>query len=99
MECVFSGRKAHKKNIDVINSNNFAPALAGSLLLWFTSMLHVNTTHDVFSLCGKNYWLEVIERRTDYFFGFGSKKYSSPRYFAHCLASTHLFSGSVPYAW
>ena len=45
-----------KEQIDLIHSNNFAPALAGSILSYFTSMPHITTIHDIFSLCGKNYW-------------------------------------------
>ena len=45
-----------KEKIDVIHSNNFAPALAGSILSSITSKPHVLTIHDVFSLCGRNYW-------------------------------------------
>ncbi|HJT09680.1 MAG TPA: glycosyltransferase family 4 protein [Candidatus Nitrosotalea sp.] len=46
------------ENIDIIHSNNFAPALAGSILSSLTSKPHITTVHDVFSLCGKNYWKE-----------------------------------------
>ncbi len=46
------------KDIDIIHSNNFAPALAGSILSSLTSRPHITTVHDVFSLCGKNYWKE-----------------------------------------
>lgn len=45
-----------KEKIDIIHSNNFAPALAGSMLSSFTGKPHVTTVHDVFSLCGRNYW-------------------------------------------
>lgn len=45
-----------KEKIDIIHSNNFAPALAGSILSSLTSKPHITTVHDVFSLCGKNYW-------------------------------------------
>ena len=45
-----------KEKIDIIHSNNFAPALAGSFLSFFSRKPHVTTIHDVFSLCGKNYW-------------------------------------------
>jgi len=45
-----------KEEIDIIHSNNFAPALAGSILSSITSKPHITTVHDVFSLCGKNYW-------------------------------------------
>ncbi|HJT10409.1 MAG TPA: glycosyltransferase family 4 protein [Candidatus Nitrosotalea sp.] len=46
------------EKIDIIHSNNFAPALAGSILSSLTSKPHITTVHDVFSLCGKNYWKE-----------------------------------------
>jgi len=42
--------------IDIIHSNNFSPALAGSILSSLTGVSHITTVHDVFSLCGKNYW-------------------------------------------
>lgn len=45
-----------KEKIDIIHSNNFAPALAGAILSSITSKPHILTIHDVFSLCGKNYW-------------------------------------------
>ena len=45
-----------KEKIDIIHSNNFAPALTGSLLSSITGKPHITTIHDVFSLCGKNYW-------------------------------------------
>jgi glycosyltransferase involved in cell wall biosynthesis len=45
-----------KQDINIIHSNNFAPALAGSILSSLTSKPHVTTIHDIFSLCGKNYW-------------------------------------------
>jgi glycosyltransferase involved in cell wall biosynthesis len=45
-----------KEKIDIIHSNNFAPALAGSILSTISSKPHITTIHDIFSLCGKNYW-------------------------------------------
>ncbi|MGI0027952.1 MAG: glycosyltransferase family 4 protein [Nitrosopumilaceae archaeon] len=45
-----------KEKIDIIHSNNFSPALAGSMLSYLTSRPHITSIHDVFSLCGKNYW-------------------------------------------
>lgn len=45
-----------KEKIDLIHSNNFAPALAGSILSYLTTRPHIITIHDVLSLCGKNYW-------------------------------------------
>jgi len=45
-----------KEKIQIIHSNNFAPALAGSLLSSLTRVPHITAVHDIFSLCGKNYW-------------------------------------------
>jgi len=57
LQAIFSGLQIIKKeNIDLIHSNNFSPALAGAILSNLTSKPHVTTVHDVFSLCGKNYW-------------------------------------------
>jgi len=54
---IIAGLKIIKnENIDLIHSNNFAPALSGAILSSLTSKPHVTTIHDVFSLCGKNYW-------------------------------------------
>lgn len=44
------------EKIDIIHSNNFSPAIAGSILSYLTSKPHITTIHDIFSLCGKNYW-------------------------------------------
>src|SRR6185437_13604009 len=57
VNAVIAGSKIIKKNdIDIIHSNNFSPALAGSMLSSLFSIPHVMTVHDIFSLCGKNYW-------------------------------------------
>lgn len=45
-----------KEGIEVIHSNNFAPAIAGSFLSTLTGKPHITTVHDVFSLCGNDYW-------------------------------------------
>jgi len=45
-----------REKIDLIHSNNFAPALTGSILSFFTSRPHITTVHDIFTLCGKDYW-------------------------------------------
>lgn len=59
LNAVRQGLKTIKKEkIDIIHSNNFAPALAGSILSSLTSKPHITTVHDVFSLCGRNYWKE-----------------------------------------
>lgn len=46
------------EGIDLIHSNNFTPALSGSILTTLTKKPHITTVHDIFSLCGKNYWQE-----------------------------------------
>lgn len=54
---ITQGRKIIKKEqIDLIHSNNFSPALAGSILSSITSKPHITTVHDVFSLGGKEFW-------------------------------------------
>ena len=45
-----------KEKIDIIHSNNFSPTLAGAILSRITSRPHIVTVHDVFSLCGRDYW-------------------------------------------
>ncbi len=51
------GRKIIKnENIDVIHSNNFSPALAGSLISSFTKIPHITTIHDIFSIYDKDFW-------------------------------------------
>ena len=52
-----TGRKIIKnQNIEIIHSNNFSPALAGSLLSTFTKTPHVTTIHDIFSIYDKEFW-------------------------------------------
>ncbi len=54
---ITQGRKIIKKEqIDLIHSNNFSPALAGSILSSITSKPHITTVHDIFSLGGKEFW-------------------------------------------
>jgi len=54
---ITQGRKIIKNNqIDIIHSNNFSPALAGSILSSLTSKPHITTVHDVFSLADKDFW-------------------------------------------
>lgn len=51
------GRKLVKKEkIDIIHSNNFSPALAGSLISYFTNTSHITTIHDIFSIYDKDFW-------------------------------------------
>ena len=44
------------ETIDIIHSNNFSPALAGSLLSTFTKTPHITTIHDIFSVYDKDFW-------------------------------------------
>jgi len=44
------------ENIDIIHSNNFSPALAGSILSYFTKTPHITTIHDIFSIYDKDFW-------------------------------------------
>jgi len=44
------------QNIDIIHSNNFSPALAGSLISYFTKTPHITTIHDIFSIYDKDFW-------------------------------------------
>jgi len=44
-----------KEKIDIIHSNNFAGALAGSMISMLTSKPHITTIHDVYSLY-KDFW-------------------------------------------
>jgi len=46
----------NKEKIDIIHSNNFSPALVGSLISSFTKVPHITTIHDIFSTCDKNFW-------------------------------------------
>lgn len=57
LQSIFKGLQIIKKEkIDLIHSNNFSPALSGSILSALTSKPHIITVHDIFSLCGKQYW-------------------------------------------
>jgi len=54
---VFKGFSIIKKEkINIIHSNNFSPALAGSILSAFTSKPHITTIHDLFSINDKDFW-------------------------------------------
>ena len=54
---IIKGLKLIKKEkIDLIHSNNFSPALVGSILSSLLHIPHIICIHDVFSNCGKNYW-------------------------------------------
>lgn len=46
-----------KEKIDILHSNNFAPALTGTTLSFLTRIPHITTIHDVFSFC-KDFWKE-----------------------------------------
>lgn len=54
---IIQGRKIIKtQKIDLIHSNNFSPALSGSVLSFITSIPHITTIHDVFSIGGDDFW-------------------------------------------
>ena len=58
------GKKILKKEkIDLIHSNNFTPALAGSILSSLTSKPHITSIWDIFTLCGKDYWKKWVEQK------------------------------------
>ena len=46
----------NKHDIDIIHSNNFSPAIVGSILSSLTSKPHVTSIWDIFSLCVEDYW-------------------------------------------
>jgi len=51
------GREIIKKErIDLVHSNNFSPAIAGSLISLFTKTPHITTIHDIFSGYEKDFW-------------------------------------------
>jgi glycosyltransferase involved in cell wall biosynthesis len=50
------------QNIDIIHSNNFSPALSGSLLSYFTKTPHIITIFDIFSENGKDFWKKWIKQ-------------------------------------
>jgi len=57
INAIIQGRKIIKKEkIDLIHSNNFSPALSGSVLSFFTSKPHITTIHDVFSIGDNDFW-------------------------------------------
>lgn len=57
LQATFLGLQIVKnEKINIIHSNNFSPALSGSIISSLTLVPHITTVHDVFSLCGKNYW-------------------------------------------
>ena len=51
-----------KEKIDVVHSNNFSPALVGSLISYFTKIPHVTTIHDIFSIYDKKFWKKWAEQ-------------------------------------
>jgi glycosyltransferase involved in cell wall biosynthesis len=55
-------RVINENNIDIIHSNNFTPAFAGSLLSFFTSKIHITSVWDIFTLCGCDYWKRWVKQ-------------------------------------
>ena len=57
MNAFQKGRNMIKnQKIDLVHSNNFSPALAGSLISYFTKIPHITTIHDIFSIYDKEFW-------------------------------------------
>lgn len=57
INAIQKSRKIIKKyDIDLVHSNNFSPALAGSFISYFTNTPHITTIHDIFSVYGKEFW-------------------------------------------
>lgn len=52
-----------RQGVQLIHSNNFAPAAAGALLSKITGIPHVTAVHDVFSRCGEGYWKKWREQK------------------------------------
>jgi len=58
-----TGKKIIKENnIEIIHSNNFTPALTGSLLSFLTSKIHITSVWDIFTLCGCDYWKKWVNQ-------------------------------------
>tara|TARA_B110001454_G_scaffold81590_1_gene78591 strand:- start:2209 stop:3387 length:1179 start_codon:yes stop_codon:yes gene_type:complete len=53
---------AKNQSIDIIHSNNFSPALAGSLISFFTKTSHIITIFDIFSQNGQDFWRKWIKQ-------------------------------------
>ncbi len=65
MNAIIKGLKIIKKEkIDVIHSNNFSPALTGSILSSLTARPHITTIHDVFSLESDEFWKKWAKQNT-----------------------------------
>ena len=63
INAVKEGKKIIKENnIELIHSNNFTPALAGSFLSFLTSKKHITSVWDVFTLCGCDYWKKWVKQ-------------------------------------
>jgi len=57
------GKKIIKnENIDIVHSNNFSPALSGSMISYFTKTPHIITIFDIFSQNGKEFWQKWIKQ-------------------------------------
>ena len=57
INAVFKAKNILKtEKIDIIHSNNFSPALAGSIVSSLTKKPHITTIHDIFSIYDKDFW-------------------------------------------
>ena len=51
-----------ENNVEIIHSNNFTPALTGSILSFLTFKVHITSVWDIFTLCGCDYWKRWVEQ-------------------------------------
>ena len=51
-----------KNNIDIIHSNNFTPAFAGSFISFLMAKNHITSIWDIFTLCGCDYWEKWVKQ-------------------------------------
>lgn len=51
-----------KEKIDIIHSNNFSPALAGSIISYLTKTPHITTIHDIFSIYDSDFWKKWVNQ-------------------------------------
>src|SRR6185437_15591686 len=56
-------RLIKSKKIDIIHSNNFAPALSSSILSSITRCPHITALWDIFSLCGNDFWKKWAKQK------------------------------------
>lgn len=64
VNAILAGIKLIKKEkIELIHSNNFTPALVGSILSSLKKISHIIAVWDIFTLCGKDYWQKWAKQK------------------------------------